>query len=317
MSAPPPLVGRLAPSPTGRLHLGHARSFLLAWWSVRSRGGRLLLRIEDLDHTRVRPGAVDEVLRDLAWLGLDWDGEPVLQSSDTTALEEAARRLVDSGHAYPCVCSRREVEAALSAPHRDDVEQLYPGTCRDRFASLEEAERTSGRPAGIRFRAEDAVVRIEDALAGPFEQNVGREVGDFWIARRDRVFAYQLAVVVDDARMGVTEVLRGDDLLPSTPRQALLADALGLPRPTWLHVPLVLDHEGRRLAKRDGSLGLSELRARGVDARRVVAWVARTCGFAAEDLATPEDLLGAFELAALPREPLRLTAAERERIGAS
>ncbi|MEW6074572.1 MAG: tRNA glutamyl-Q(34) synthetase GluQRS [Planctomycetota bacterium] len=308
-SSPPPPVGRLAPSPTGLLHLGHARSFLLAWWHSRARGGRILLRIEDLDAGRVRPGLTRELLADLAWLGLDWDGEPLVQSRDTAALRAAADELLLRGLAYPCTCSRRDVELAASAPHPEDGETRYPGTCRGRYASVAAAERESGRPAGVRFRVPDGKVLWRDELRGLSRHDPAREVGDFLVARRDGAYAYQLAVVVDDARQGVTEVLRGDDLAPSTARQLLLQRALGLPHPRWLHVPLVVDEDGRRLAKRHGDVALASLRAEGTDPRAVVAWAARTAGQSAPDRLTPAELLPRFDLARLPLSPVPLAAA--------
>lgn len=292
MVTPPSPVGRLAPSPTGRLHVGHARSFLLAWWSVRSRGGKLLLRIDDLDHTRLRPGMLAACLQDLEWLGLDWDGEPILQSERSAAYDAALGRLQQQGLVYPCVCTRREIESALSAPHAGEDEVRYPGTCRERYASVEAAEGESGRRAGLRFRVPEGEVEWRDRLLGARSSPVASQVGDFLVARRDQVYAYQLACAVDDGELGITEVLRGADLLESTPRQALLQSALGLSSPSWTHVSLVTAANGRRLAKRDGSISLASLRASGVDPRALVAWVAESCGM------EPQARLSAFE--ALP-----------------
>jgi len=301
------VVGRLAPSPTGLLHLGHARSFLLAWWSARARGGRVLLRLEDLDRARVKPGMAEACLRDLEWLGLDWDGSVVMQSAGEEHLRAAAASILERGLAYPCVCTRREVELAASAPHEGDGTLRYPGTCRARFLSPAEAERESGRPAALRLRVPPGAVAFEDALRGRVSFDVAREVGDFPLTGRDGQVAYQLAVVVDDARQGVTEVLRGDDLLASTARQVLVQEALGLPRPVWVHVPLVLDAAGRRLAKRADGLSLARLRAEGVSPRAVVAWAARSAGMECGDgAATPAELVASFDLARLPREPVRL-----------
>lgn len=290
-----PLVGRLAPSPTGTLHAGHARSFLLAWWSARSRGGRVVLRIEDLDRARCKEELVDQCLRDLEWLGLDWDGEPVRQSADLGPYAAACERLVAAGRAFDCTCTRAEV-AAASAPHAGG-ETRYPGTCRDGAAD-------PGRPAGLRFRVQPGPVRVHDRLAGARRFDVGAEVGDFLLRRRDGTFAYQLSVVVDDAASGVTEVLRGDDLLPSAARQELLYSALGLPPPAWVHVPLVVDADGQRLAKRRGEPGLADLRRGGVDPRRVVAWAARSSGQAAGELATAGEVLAGFDLGKLPPGPV-------------
>lgn len=299
-------VGRLAPSPTGRLHLGHARTFLLAWWHARSRGGRVLLRIEDLDRTRVKPGMVEACIEDLQWLGLDWDGPPRLQSEGEEHLREVLRALERRDLAYPCTCTRKEIESAASAPHPGEQAAPYPGTCRGRYASREEAERRSGRPAVLRFRVPPGVVRGTDRIAGPFGSDVAAELGDFPLSSRDGQIAYQLAVVVDDARDGVDEVVRGDDLLESCPRQILLQRALGLPQPDWVHVPLVVDAQGRRLAKRADSLSLAQLRARGVSPESIVAWAARSAGHPGPARMRPADLLPSFSLASLPRSPVPL-----------
>ena len=298
-----PLVGRLAPSPTGHLHLGHARSFLLAWWHARSRGGRIVLRIEDLDVDRVKPGMIDATLRDLEWFGLDWDGEPILQSRGAERFDVRVRELIEASKAYPCVCTRAEIAASQSAPHAGQ-EARYPGTCRGRFASIEEAEAKSGRPACVRLVAREARIRIEDGFAGTFDFDVQAEVGDFPIARKAGAAAYQLAVVVDDALAGVTEVVRGDDLLPSAARQFLVQEALVLPHPTWFHVPLVVDEDGRRLAKRTDALALSFLREQGRDPRELVSWVARSAGIERAARETPRELLGAFDLRRVPKTPV-------------
>ena len=302
-------VGRLAPSPTGRLHLGHARSFLLAWWHARSRGGGIVLRIEDLDTTRVRPGMVESTLEDLSWLGLDWDGEPLLQSSDTRALEAACERVLARGDAYACVCTRSEIQA-LSAPHAGESEPRYPGTCRGVFASVEDARQRSGREPALRLRIPDGAIEIVDGLCGPMSFHVAREVGDIVLRRRDGAFAYQLAVVVDDARQGVNEVVRGDDLLPSAARQWHVQAALGLPHPRWWHVPCVVDEHGQRLAKRRDSISLSGLRAEGVDPRAIVAWAARSLGMECSARAAPPELLTRFKLERTPRAPCRFGPAE-------
>jgi glutamyl-tRNA synthetase len=307
-------VGRLAPSPTGRLHLGHARTFLLAWWHARSRGGRVVLRMEDLDQGRVVPGAADAILRDLEWLGLDWDGPVRVQSDGIEAIDAAVRSLVDRGLAYACVCTRGDIRAAQSAPQAGATEIPYPGTCRGRFASVREAERAVGKPAGIRFAVPDRAVRIEDGIAGTVEFDVAKEAGDFLVARRGGAPAYQIAVVVDDDRDGVTEVVRGDDLLPSAARQWLLGEALGLPHPSYFHVPLVTDEHGRRLAKREDDLSLGELRERGVDARAVVGWAARSAGFDVPERVTAREATAAVVVPEMDRRPV---AIHREAIASS
>ncbi|HKY36971.1 MAG TPA: tRNA glutamyl-Q(34) synthetase GluQRS [Polyangiaceae bacterium] len=301
-------VGRLAPSPTGLLHLGHARTFLIAWWRARSSGARLLMRLEDLDGPRVRPEMSEAALRDLAWLGLDWDGPAHVQSSGLEEISAAATRLAHAGLAYACVCSRGEVRSAQSAPQQGDSEPRYPGTCQNEFRSLAEAEAQTGKSAGLRLRVREGQVKVSDLLLGTRSFDVQAEVGDFLIAKRDGAPAYQLAVVVDDARQGVTEVVRGEDLLPSAARQCLLQQALGLPGVTYCHVPLVVDETGRRLAKRHDDLSLAELRASGTDPRAIVAWAARSSGIAAEPRATPAEVLPAFALSSLPREPIQLDA---------
>ncbi len=313
----PAVVGRLAPSPTGQLHVGHARSFLLAWWHARSRGGRVVLRLEDLDAGRVKPGMVDACLRDLEWLGLDWDGAPLLQSADPSPIASALAELIERGLVYPCICTRREIQEAWSAPHGTAGEVPYPGTCLGRFATLAEAEAASARPVGLRLRVAPGEVRLHDGVVGAFAHDVSAEVGDFLLARRDGAYAYQLAVVVDDARQGVTEVLRGDDLLPSTPRQWLLQRALQLPSPRWFHVPLVVDEAGERLAKRRGDSTLASLREARVDPRALIAWVAASAGLPHQGLLRPDELLSAFDLARLPRAPARFGPRELARLRAT
>ena len=305
-------VGRLAPSPTGRLHLGHARSFLLAWWSARSRGGRVVLRIEDLDTTRSRPELVDACVADLEWLGLDWDGPALRQSAGIERYAGACRRLLADRAAYACVCSRAEI-AAASAPHVEDRETRYPGTCRGRWSSPEAALSETGRHSGLRLVVPEGRVPIDDRVHGTVAFDVDGEVGDFLIRRRDGVFAYQLAVVVDDHAQGVTEVLRGDDLLSSAARQAVLLDRLDLPRPDWVHVPLVTAEDGSRLSKRRGDLALTQLREEGVDPRAVVGWAARSAGQPADERARADEVAPAFDLGRLPREPVALS---EERVAA-
>lgn len=304
-----PVVGRLAPSPTGRLHLGHARSFLLAWWSARSRGGAVRLRLEDLDAERVRPGMIEATIEDLCWLGLDWDGEPIVQSSRADAHAAAVSRLVDAGLVYPCVCTRRELAEAASAPNRGAAQEVYPGTCRGRYASLAEARAATGRDAALRFRTPPGPVTFTDRLHGPQSFDVAAEVGDFPVARRDGALAYQLAVVVDDDADRVTDVVRGDDLLASTARQILLQRALTLPAPSWLHVPLVEDHSGRRLAKREDALSLASLRTSGVTPEAVVRWSLLTAGLPAPTgAATPHAALPLYTERTLDPTPTRLPA---------
>jgi glutamyl-tRNA synthetase len=306
--AAPQLVGRLAPSPTGLLHLGHARSFLLAWWSVRSRGGKMLLRIEDLDGPRVRPELAQAILRDLEWLGLDWDGAPYVQSAGVELIRDAAVHLAECGLAYACTCSRADVRTAQSAPQQGDDEPRYPGTCRGRYTSVAEALSQSGRAPGLRFAVSPGAVTICDRFAGIETFDVAAEIGDFLIARRDGAPAYQLAVVVDDAEQGVTEVLRADDLLPSAARQWHLQRALRVPHPTWIHVPLVTDETGRRLAKRRDDLSLAELREAGADPAAIVGWAAKSAGMHVDERLTAAQATNAFRLDAVPHERVALSA---------
>jgi glutamyl-tRNA synthetase len=299
-------TARLAPSPTGHLHVGHARSFLLAWLTARSRGGRVLLRMEDLDRSRVRSGMTETCLQDLEWLGLDWDGPILLQSDGQEQLMASAYQLERAGLAYACTCTRREIELARSAPHSgEESDSIYPGTCLGRYESLEAARRLSGREPALRLRVPSgSSITVEDTLLGTLTQDVSSTVGDFPLSSRDGQVAYQLAVVVDDARQGVTQVLRGDDLWSSTPRQALLQEHLGLPRPEWIHVPLVTDDGGRRLAKRHDDLSLRGLREEGVSAERLVGWLARSVGQTVKGPIRPAELLPDFDLGRLPGAPV-------------
>jgi glutamyl-tRNA synthetase len=299
---------RLAPSPTGALHLGNARTFLINWLLARRNGWRVVLRIEDIDGPRIKAGAATELIDDLQWLGLDWDEGPVYQSQGRAHYEAALRELLASGRAYACTCSRKEVEAAASAPHAEDGAAVYPGTCRGRYGSVDEARSSTGRAPAVRF-AVPAGTTMEwtDGLAGRRSFDVEHDLGDFVIAKADGTPAYQLAVVVDDADANVTDVVRGDDLLDSTPRQMLLYDALSLAErvPTYYHVPLVTGPDGRRLAKRHGDTRLSYYRNLGVPPGRVVSLLARWCGVAEESGdATPRSMLDRFDLNSLPRTPI-------------
>jgi len=302
-----PYVGRLAPAPTGALHLGNARTFLAAWLRCRSAGGRLILRVEDLDHPKVKPGAADGLREDLRWLGLDWDegpeeGPALVQSSRIAVYREGLGRLIAAGRAYPCVCTRRDVEAAGGAPHEGE-EVRYAGTCRGRYADAEAARTVSGREPCWRFRIEDGrETRFVDALAGEQVSRLSDWSGDFVIARALDRPAYQLAVVLDDFSMGVTEVVRGDDLMPSTHRQLALYEALGLPAPSFFHAPLVVGPDGKRLAKRHGDTRISAFRSAGVAAARLVGSLARTLGIEVPGEAMPADLVGQFDPARIPRE---------------
>jgi glutamyl-tRNA synthetase len=289
--------GRFAPSPTGPLHLGNLRTALLAWLFARSVGARFLVRVEDLDRSRARPGVEEAQLADLRAIGLDWDGPVVRQSERMELYEEAIVRLDDGDLLYPCYCTRAEIRAAASAPHGISAADRYPGTCRE-LTAAERAEReAAGRPPALRVRSQYARIAFEDRLLGRFEE----EVDDFVVRRNDGTPAYQLAVVVDDAAQEIGEVVRGADLADSTPRQILLARMLGLPEPRYAHVPLVLGPDGQRLAKRHGAVTLSD-REEGPEEVRV--WMARSLGLAeAGEMPTTDDLLARFDPDRLPREP--------------
>ena len=270
-------VGRLAPSPTGALHLGNVRTFMIAYLRARLSGGRLVMRMEDLDHPRDKPGAAQSAIENLKWLGFEWD-EAYVQSDRKALYRKALEKLVAAGRAYPCVCSRKDVESAQSAPH--EGEQLYyPGTCRGRFATWEAARAVKDSPCW-RFRVETGEkVSFTDSFAGEYSMDVSASLGDFPLARDEGGAGYTLVVVVDDAAMGVTEVVRGNDLLAATPAQILVQRALGLPTPRYCHVRLVVGEDGKRLAKRHGDTRIAAFRKRGQSPENVIGLVAASCGW--------------------------------------
>ncbi len=278
--------GRYAPSPTGDLHMGNLRTALLAWLFARSAGGQFALRIEDLDRPRVRPGASERMLNDLRWLGLDWDEgpdtggphAPYIQSERQAVYLSYLQRLSEAGLIYPCYCSRAEIARVASAPQEDEGPR-YPGTCRHLAEQQRRKHEANNRRPSLRFRVDDErIVSFTDLLAGPVEQHVQRAIGDFIVCRSDGIFAYQFAVVVDDALMHINQVVRGADLLHSTARQILLYEALGFPVPTFAHVPLLLDENGHRFSKRIQSAGLEPLRVTGATPAQVVGQLAADCG---------------------------------------
>jgi glutamyl-tRNA synthetase len=272
------VTGRYAPSPTGPLHLGNLRTALLAWLFARSAGSRFLLRIEDLDSGRVRPEHEADQLADLLALGLDWDGDPVRQS-ERSALYEVALDRLDT---YPCFCTRAEIREAASAPHGELPEGAYPGTCRELTAAQRAERERAGRPPALRVRA-------------------GGPIDDFVVRRNDGAFAYNLAVVVDDADQGIEQVVRGADLEDTTPRQVWLAGALGVASPVYTHVPLVLGPDGARLAKRHGAVTLAD---RAEPPERVRGLLAASVGLAAPGSApSMDELLARFDPGGLPTEP--------------
>jgi glutamyl-tRNA synthetase len=302
------VTGRFAPSPTGDLHLGNLRTALVAWLAARSRGAGFIVRMEDLDRVTSSVEHEQRQLADLAAIGLDWDGEVVRQSERFDCYREAIVMLERMGLVYPCYCTRRdirrEIEAAASAPHGALPADGYPGTCRDLTSTARAAREAAGRPPALRLRTQHQQVEFVDVVVGVHRG----PVDDVVLQRGDGVPAYNLAVVVDDAAQGVTQVVRGDDLLSSTPRQILLQQLLGLPTPEYLHVPLVLGTDGERLAKRHGAVTLVQLAERGVSVADVVAWMATSL-----DIAAPTerigvvDLLDRFDPTALPRLPVTFT----------
>ncbi|MCD8383775.1 MAG: tRNA glutamyl-Q(34) synthetase GluQRS [Clostridiales bacterium] len=305
------VTGRFAPSPSGRMHLGNAFSCLLAWLSARSEGGRMLLRIEDLDPERCRPDYARQVEDDLRWLGLDWDEGGV---DGATACCQSRRReiyahylnlLQEQGLLYPCFCTRGALHAA-SAPHASDGTPLYPGTCRS-LSPEERARRSALRRPALRIRVPDREISFTDRLQGNYRENLARDCGDFILRRSDGVHAYQLAAVVDDGLMGVTQVVRGRDLLTSTPRQLWLQELLGFPHPDYAHVPLLLSDDGRRLSKRDRDLDLGALRASGQSPESVVGRLAFWAGLLDRpEPVSPRELVDQFSWDKVSRSDVRL-----------
>jgi glutamyl-tRNA synthetase len=302
--------GRFAPSPTGDLHLGNLRTALLAWLFARSRGARFLVRMEDLDTAVVRDGLEARQLADLAALGLDWDGEVVRQSDRLDLYRDAIARLDAAGETYPCYCTRREIAEAASAPNGPAPDGAYPGTCR-RLTSWQRAEReAAGRHPALRLRGDGIRLSFIDAVHGPYEGLVD----DVVIRRNDGTPAYNLAVVVDDVAQGIGEVVRGDDLLASTPRQLHIADRLGLTPPGYAHVPLLLAPDGVRLAKRHGAVTFADRLARGESPAEITGRLAAGAGVI--DQAVPlspsnlQALATSFDPALLHRSPTVLTSEE-------
>lgn len=281
--------GRFAPSPTGEMHLGNARTALLAWLQMRELGGQFVLRLEDLDIGRGRTGADDLILRDLAWLGLDWDEAwdvggsfgPYRQSQRLEFYKNAAAKL----ETYACTCSRKEVSLSASAPH--SIEPRYPGTCAKGVTHPE-------RPSALRCRVPDKTMTFHDAIKGDFTDNVFSSIGDFVIRRSDGAWAYQLACAVDDLEMQISHVLRGEDLISSTARQMLLIEALGGEIPQYAHVPLMTDYRGERLAKRGGAPSLKALRETGIHPNEIVRDLAKSLGWKVRTPCQPRDLLGFY-----------------------
>lgn len=292
-----PVVGRFAPSPTGRMHAGNIFAALMAWLVAKSQGGSIVLRIEDLDRERSKACYIDAVQRDFEALGLTWDKGPYFQHDRDEAYREAFRLLQNKGLVYPCFCSRADLHAA-SAPHRGE-KFVYPGTCKN-LTDEQRKERVLARKPAQRLIVPDAVYAFADLVQGDYRQNLATECGDFLVQRSDQAFAYQLAVVVDDAAQGVTSVVRGVDLLCSTPQQLYLQDVLGLEHPEYAHIPLVVAEMNRRLSKRDHDAAIDELLARFGSPEAVIGHIAGITGIAVTcEPATPEQLLKGFSLASL------------------
>ncbi len=312
------IVGRLAPSPTGALHLGNARTFLIAWLSARHSHGRIILRIEDIDSPRVKPWATQATLDDLKWLNLDWDEgpdiggahEPYIQTANLELYHPSLQQLIDRDLVYPCTCSRSDVAASASAPHESLEGPIYGGRCSQRSAA--DAQSLSPSTYAWRYRATNKELVWKDLSGVEHRANPAKQLGDFIVAKGDKTPAYQLAVIVDDQRMGINQVVRGDDLVPSTFRQLDLFEALGWPAPEYLHVPLIIGTDGKRLAKRHGDSRLSWYREHGWTAERIVGFLAWTIGLIDQpESCTPRELLGCWSPLKLSRwptviEPLRI-----------
>lgn len=297
-------ITRLAPSPTGALHLGNACTFLVNWAIARRAGWSIVMRIEDLDGPRIRADAAERTIDMLTWLGLDFDGEAIFQSADLDPYRDTARRLADAGLLFPCALTRTEIARAASAPHDGEHELRFDPALRP----AEGAGPFADEDVNYRLLVDDETIEIDDVCAGRVAFNPHREVGDFVVWTRRGTPSYQLAVVVDDARQGVTDVVRGRDLLPSAARQTLLYRALGLAPPRWWHLPLVRGIDGRRLAKRHGDTRLATYRERGVAPERIVGLLARWCGITeASEPMTAADFRDRLDPASLSREDLTFT----------
>ena len=295
-------MGRFAPTPSGRMHLGNVFSALMAWLSVRSQGGEMVLRMENLDTLRTS-GEYAEILReDLAWLGLDYDRETPPQSTRAQTYDGYFRRLEAAGLLYPCYCTRSQLHS-VNAPHLSDGTYVYPGTCR---SLTEEQRRAIHRAPAWRVQVPDREWSLEDRVQGLYQLNLARECGDMVVRRADGVYVYQLAVTVDDGEAGVTEVVRGMDLLSSAPRQMYLQELFGFPHPVYAHVPMLLAPDGRRLSKRDRDLDLGELRKCKTPAE-ITGHLAFAAGLIDQDTpASPQELIPHFAWHKLPKNSITL-----------
>jgi len=300
--------GRFAPSPSGEMHLGNAWTALLAWLEVRSQSGTMVLRMEDLDPERSRAEYANGIMRDLVWLGLDWDEgpdvggpySPYVQNERRQLYQVMLDKLIYADLVYPCYCSRAEILSAASAPHTGEGESGYPGTCRNLG---DKRNRYDGRKPALRIMVPDKTLSFNDGVRGQVGQNLAKTTGDFIVRRSDGVHAYQLAVVVDDAMMKISHVLRGNDLLLSTPRQLFLYQVLGFTPPQFTHVPLLYSPDGHRLAKRQQQLTLAALRQEKVAAEKIVGYLAWKAGLVDSwQPVRPKDLVSCFSLSRLSGE---------------
>ncbi|MGI9291006.1 MAG: tRNA glutamyl-Q(34) synthetase GluQRS [Gammaproteobacteria bacterium] len=280
---PHTVIGRYAPSPTGALHFGNLRTALLCWLQARLAGGRLLMRMDDLDAPRNRPGSAEQILDDLSWLGLDHDGEVIVQSERSASYEQAFGRLRDQNRLFACRCSRKDIQQALSHPDPAAATSRYPGTCRPGGPNAVALQDQQDVPVAWRFNVSGKVIHFEDEVLGPQQDNLAIDPGDFVVRRKDGIFAYQLASVVDDITLGVTDVVRGADLLDSTARQIALFNALDAPPPRFWHVPLMTDSHGEKLSKRDGSMSLKIWREQGRTPAEVIGTLAASIGLVPAD----------------------------------
>lgn len=306
------VVGRLAPSPSGEMHLGNAFSALLAWLSARSQGGAMLLRLEDLDKPRCPEKFALGVMEDFRWLGLDWDNEPVWQSRRDDWYDTCLQTLESQGLVYPCYCTRRELHpqrpdgpTESSAPH--GKAPVYPGTCRTLTPAQRAQRAAQGRRGAIRARVPHEVWSFHDENLGEYGENLALECGDFILRRSDGLYAYQLAVVADDGAMGVTEIVRGRDLLTATPQQLWLQEKLGFAHPRYAHVPLLVAPDGRRLSKREGDLSLKKLSQR-MNSRELTGLLAFWAGLLdAPRPVSPADLVGEFSWPRVKKKDIVVT----------
>lgn len=299
-------TGRFAPTPSGKLHLGNMMCAMLAYLSARSKGGRFLLRIEDVDIPRCPRHLAQQCIEDLQWLGFTWDGDVVYQSDRSEIYRDAIDRLTKEGHTYPCFCTRAQL-MSLAAPNLGDTQVIYQRTCANLTAE-EAAEKAKTRAPAIRLRVPDEDVSFMDGLFGLQQENLAHDCGDFILRRSDGLYGYQLAVVVDDALQGVTEVVRGRDILSATPRQLYLQRLLGYDAPEYVHIPLLMDAEGRRLAKRDKDLDLAAL-SRRFSPEEILGFLAFSAGILPEIRPVSlEDLLPVFDWKLVKKVDLRLPA---------